>query len=265
MFKKLICNLLLNLHPICTARWSHPIYTKSIYKFYLNFWNICLEYRGNVKIPKQYITMHNINDVLIVAASTNNMIVVKWCLLNRANINYRSIHHGYTCLEMASKFGYLEIVKWLLKNKAVVHIQNDKSLGIAAYNDHLEIVKILLENADISILNTALIVVCKYGFLKIIKLLIDKGADIHANNDMVLRTAVGSGYLELVQLLLDNGADIHAHNDNALQRAICDGNLKIIKLLLENGADVHRIDNDVLADAFDSNNSNIIILLEAYL
>lgn len=51
--------------------------------------------------------------------------------------------------------------------------------------------------------------------------------------------ASGNGYLELVRLLLERGADVHAYNDLALRWASRMGHLDIVKLLLERGANVH--------------------------
>ena len=48
------------------------------------------------------------------------------------------------------------------------------------------------------------------------KLLLDYGADVHADNDLALRWATKDGHLDVVKLLLDSGADIHAIGDDRL-------------------------------------------------
>ena len=68
------------------------------------------------------------------------------------------------------------------------------------------------------------------------KLLLDRGADIHALDDIALRYAAFYRRAETVKLLLDRGADIHAMNDSALDSAAYFGYLEIVKLLLDRGA-----------------------------
>ena len=54
------------------------------------------------------------------------------------------------------------------------------------------------------------------------KLLLEKGANVHADDDLALRWASEFGHHAVVKLLLEKGANVH----------------KAVKLLLENGADV---------------------------
>ena len=199
----------------------HPIYTKFIYKYYLNYNTVYLEYRGNVKIYNKYEIINGIDDALIVAAGTNSMIVVKWCLLNGADINYRSMYHDYTCLEIASKFGNLEIIELLL-DKGITQTIHYEALRDAAEFNHLEIVKLYLRR----------------GF-----------DDIHFKLDQALRWASYRGHLDIVRFLLDNGADIHASYDLALRWAAYNDHLNVSQLLLDRGANLHSLTNHPFFDA----------------
>src|SRR5580704_11081624 len=49
------------------------------------------------------------------------------------------------------------------------------------------------------------------------QLLIESGADVHADNDFALRRSAGNGHLEVVRLLIELGANVHADNNYALQ------------------------------------------------
>ena len=91
------------------------------------------------------------------------------------------------------------------------------------------------------------------GQLKTVKLLLDRGADVHADNDNALRSAAENGQLESVRLLLDRGADIHVQNDTALRWAAEHGHSKIVALLLDRGADIHA-DNDIAVRTAVANN-----------
>ncbi|KAK1991098.1 putative histone-lysine N-methyltransferase, H3 lysine-9 specific, partial [Colletotrichum falcatum] len=55
------------------------------------------------------------------------------------------------------------------------------------------------------------------GYLEVVKLLVDKGADVTVSNEngwTPLNAASSNGYLEVVKLLVDKGADITVPNDN---------------------------------------------------
>src|SRR5580692_36275 len=49
------------------------------------------------------------------------------------------------------------------------------------------------------------------------QLLIEAGADVHANNDYAFKWSAERGHLEVIRLLIKAGADVHAYNDYALQ------------------------------------------------
>jgi len=72
------------------------------------------------------------------------------------------------------------------------------------------------------------LVSCKAGYIEtaenghseIVKLLIESGANIHADNDYAVRWAAKNGHSEIVKLLIESGANIHTKNDYAVRRAV---------------------------------------------
>ena len=81
--------------------------------------------------------------------------------------------------------------------------------------------------------NTAdkyLIETSQKGRLDQVMISLEKGADVHADDDEALRWASGNGHLEVVRLLLEKGADVHAR---ALQWASQRGHLEVVRLLKE--------------------------------
>ena len=96
---------------------------------------------------------------------------------------------------------------------------------------------------------------------KIIQMLLDNGADVHADDENPLRRAAVAGHTEIVKLLLEAGADVHADAENPLRSAAEEGHLEIVKLLLEAGADVHVYDETPLISAAEEGHLKIVKLL----
>jgi ankyrin repeat protein len=142
-----------------------------------------------------------------------------------------------------------------------------KALHLAAFNGHPAILRrITLDTTSTVDLmdrsgKTALLWASERGHSEIIRLLLEKGADINAQggeNGNAIQCAAREGNLEIVQLLLEKGADINAQGgeyDNALQGAVRRGHLEIVQLLLENGADVNARHKST-ADKMDEKHGN---------
>ena len=82
-------------------------------------------------------------------------------------------------------------------------------------SEDLEIAK-LLRGGNIYKHPYALQYAARYGKLEIVKLLIEHGADIHADDDYALGKAAEFGHLEIVKFLFECGANIHADDDEAV-------------------------------------------------
>ncbi|KAJ3035870.1 hypothetical protein HDV00_003343 [Rhizophlyctis rosea] len=124
-------------------------------------------------------------------------------------------------------------------------------LGEAAIRGYLDIAKFLLslnahpdgcrETCAYPLLNAA-----HHGHTEIIRLLLEKGANVHFFDDSALVDAISQNHLAAVTLLLEHGAkdaygpiagaDVHAYDDEAIYYASMRGRLDTVKLLLEHGA-----------------------------
>ncbi len=102
------------------------------------------------------------------------------------------------------------------------------------------------QKIDQNIVNEMLIEMVNEGSVNGVSMMLSKGADIHAHDDLALRWGSKNGYLEVVKYLVEHGANIHAQNDQSLRWASEKGHLEVVKYLIENGANVHAENDDAL-------------------
>ncbi|KAH7078162.1 hypothetical protein BKA63DRAFT_532522 [Paraphoma chrysanthemicola] len=117
---------------------------------------------------------------------------------------------------------------------------------------------------------TALLGASYMGHEAVVKLLLDKGADVnarHYKNRSALIEASSEGYETIVKLLLDKGANVNTQDKThrtALTEACCRGYEAIVKLLLDNGADVNVQDGshrNALSEASYGGHEAVVTLL----
>jgi hypothetical protein len=99
-----------------------------------------------------------------------------------------------------------------------------------------------------------------FGHMDVVRLLIDKGADVNAatkNGTTALLLSAGKGNAEIAGFLLDKGADVNANDGNgtALILAADKGNAKFVSFLINKGADV---------DAKSSNGNTALMRASRY-
>ena len=139
----------------------------------------------------------------------------------------------------------LELIeKHIKENKDSVFIRNCISCCEVNFNSvcaggYVELCKFMIKTG--SAVNSALRFASRKGRLEVIKLLLEAGADVNANNNLALG-ASRKGHLEVVKVLLEAGADVHAEDDYALRRASRNGNLEVVRCLLDAGANVYAFD-----------------------
>jgi ankyrin repeat protein len=87
------------------------------------------------------------------------------------------------------------------------------------------------------------------SFVRIVKMLLDHGADVnaasHIGNTPLMRAVKFENNLPIVTLLLEHGADVKKQESSdsfgytALHESVIHGNAEIVKALLDHGADVN--------------------------
>lgn len=101
------------------------------------------------------------------------------------------------------------------------------------------IVQVLLEqciNTGIPIESNLLPVATFHGYYRMVKHLLDYGADLNYDKSVALRIACYYGYENIVELFLDRGVNLKDNGRDALLLAEEGKHSKIVKLLLDRGA-----------------------------
>lgn len=94
-------------------------------------------------------------------------------------------------------------------------------------------------------------VACKYGHIKIVRILLDRGVDCNKCtlwNETLLMIACEQGYTEIVEMLLKRGAE-HRNTFDKLGKSpvwiTCRyGHIETLKILLDNGAEYSTCDSE---------------------
>ncbi len=99
---------------------------------------------------------------------------------------------------------------------------------------------------------------CRNDHLNVVKYLVEKGADIHVNNEIALRNAIYYGNIDVIKFLVENGANIHILNNQPLVDSCSDGYLVVVKYLIEKGANIHSNDDEPLRRASNDGHLDVV-------
>ena len=154
-------------------------------------------------------------------------------------------------LVIASWLGDLEAVRSLLRARADVNAREPQSrataLIAAAYNDHTEVVRALvdagarLEAKEVQDW-TALLVACHNGHIGAARVLLAAGADVHTRDkdqQTPLMNAAGNGHVAVVSMLIQYAEarleDKQENGGTALAIACTYGHVDVVRALPDKG------------------------------
>lgn len=137
-------------------------------------------------------------------------------------------------------------------------------VAAAQHGDSLQVAALLAAGANVHARDdVALRTASAEGHADVVSLLLAAGANVHARDDKPLRVASDEGHADVVSLLLEAGANVHAGHDLALRTASDAGDAGIVALLLEAGANVHVRNDTPLRVASRKGHANVVSLLLA--
>lgn len=202
-------------------------------------------------IKNEAITSKNKKDLLHQSCEEGNIEIVKLLMNYKIDVDLVN-SEGKTLLYQASRKGYIDIVKLLIEKGANVNLANDNGeipLYCAYIKGHNQIVELFINNEAItrSSKEKLLFYSCLQGRIETVKLLIENGVNVNADNDgdgTALELACSAGYIDIANLLIENGANINNvsnYGATPLGLAISEHHDEIIKLLIDKKADVNRV------------------------
>ena len=140
------------------------------------------------------------------------------------------------------KFNYM---KWFVNNtKIKLLFSNENEIIQITYSNqsyHMAIRIMLKGDYSSENINRALVISSKNDYLEIIKILLDKGVDVHFERNNALIWASLRGHLKVVKLLIDNGANVCDQCNEALDWSWKNNHHDVTKLLIDNGAYVQDV------------------------
>ncbi|KAF8128801.1 ankyrin repeat-containing domain protein [Mycena galopus ATCC 62051] len=171
----------------------------------------------------------------------------KW---NSPPWNYSHHKSQPSTLWIAAAANLVETTEFLLEGAPLLQHSKNPEIIVASYYGHIKIVHILLEKgADVNAAGgeygTSLQVAAAEGHTEVVSILLEKGANVNAAGGYYgssLQAAAAEGHTEIVCSLLEKGANVNATGGaygSSLQAAAAEGHTEIVYILLERGADVN--------------------------
>ena len=212
-----------------------------------------------------------LNLLLIQACKNGDINMVKKLIDKGANINYRDKLESRTCLIWAIYKKNETLINFFIKNSIELkfnkNIYLNNAIELASRLGHLKIVKYLVEHgANVNTMNregqTPLNSAARWGNIDIVKYLISKGADVNLKKSFTaLMNAAENAQYAIVKYLVEHGANVNLQDEigeTALIKASSRNFFEIVKYLVEHGANVN-IKSDTNRTALNQTNDIRII------
>ncbi|WP_039459275.1 ankyrin repeat domain-containing protein [Candidatus Jidaibacter acanthamoebae] len=227
---------------------------------------------GNLEVVK-YLLAHGADPdlqnnyywtALMIASLEGHFEEVRCLVEHGANMNLSDIN-GDTALTIAEVHGKLEISEYLVKAGAqrldVVAWQDkieQNSIALleaAGTGDFVKVKALLSDGVDINFRrdyerDTALTLAVEGGYLEMVELLIEYGANVNLQNhdlNTPIILALGKRRFELMKYLTEKGANLDLLNVNShtlLMIATLNGDIERVKYLVGKGANIDLINDN---------------------
>jgi ankyrin repeat protein len=205
----------------------------------------------------------DLNNYLMLSASSGNPIAIDWLLRNGAEIDSKTAENA-TPLMLAVANNKIEAVKVLLKYRPDVNIKtlfSETPLLAAVKNGNLEIAEALIrDSANINLADkngsAPLHYASIYGYFYLTDMLLYYAAEKDLKSEdgtTPLMAAIWSGYADIADLLIQKGANSEEKDNQGftpLMVAAQNGDTVIMEMLLKKRVNMYEI-NSFNYDALD--------------
>ena len=160
---------------------------------------------------------------LVEAIREENLDKVKEIV--EAGIDLTHIYEGETPLDMANSYGTQSIIDYIKEQGG----------------------KTSVELEDISLAQQSLYAAAKIGDINLVQMHLDRGVDVNMVGSVYspltpLAHAANNGHLEVVKLLVEKGADVNVESGfSPLHNAVREDHPEMVKFLLSHGANVNQV------------------------
>jgi ankyrin repeat protein len=169
---------------------------------------------------------------LAISIEDGDTKLAKFLLDNGSNTVFK---HNSKAITKAVFYNRPEIVSFLLKREGLSSSDHYFLLILAASENYLNIVKILVEGISEDVYRTVFETAIKYNHVQIAKFMIEYNSVLTADDlELALRNSVVDEFVGTVELLIEKGVNID--HSEALIPALRSKNKIIIDLLFANGA-----------------------------
>ena len=121
-----------------------------------------------------------------------------------------------------------------------------------------DVPELLEKGADLHASHDMALAQASRGCLSLVKLLVEKGADVRSAGDRPLRTAASHGQLSIVKYLHEKGADLNVANGEALMFAARHGHPSVVHYLVENGVTINSVEDWPYRSAVNNNHEDVV-------
>jgi ankyrin repeat protein len=148
---------------------------------------------------------------ILTQAESEELTRVRNLAQNSPDLLNAPSRDGYTVLQLAARDGYTAVAEFALSQNADpnVRVRNITPLEFAAQRGHLRVVQMLLDKGARPDDGNALLHASANGFKSIVELLTSRGADVNratGENETPLHAASWNGHAGVAEVLLKNGA-----------------------------------------------------------
>ncbi len=173
---------------------------------------------------------------LHLAASHGYVESVK--VLLSKNIDVNKEQAGQTALELAAAANHHVVVKLLISHPHTKPVKEQTLMTAARRNYHLVFRQLLERPVDQRLLDNMLVDAAIYGRFEVARVVLEKAASANVAVDLgrCLDVAIDKKWLAIVKLLLDKGADVHRMREDGstpLHTACLSGDIEITREVIQ--------------------------------